>query len=522
MTGGVSEEILKDLNALRNRPYDFVYWAFPWGEQGELYKRSGPEPWQAKVLFDMQQTMLAGEARGEESSLEEAYQVAIRSGHDIGKTAGLSWLFWWGFSTRTDTRGRATANTERQLRQILQPEIAKWHRLFIARDFFKVDATTIRSADPTRRDTWRFDLIPWSEDNPEAFAGLHNLEKRILVLFDEASGIHDKIWEVTDGVMHEANTELIWICTGNPTKNYGRFYECWHRFSNSWVKYKVDSREVSFTNIAKINKAIAEWGEDSDYVKVRYLGEFPDAASSQLIPVETIRDARVRAVETSDWEPTVMSLDVARFGQNETVLVYRQGKNARIKPAERWRGLSTMETADRVAARYKEVQPDSLFVDEGGVGGGVVDRLRQLGIPCIGVNFGSKPGSRPNGVLVANKRAEMYCLLRDWLREGGAIEDADELEDQLVAIEYFFNKKSEITLISKEDMEDEGFPSPDWADAYAISFAFPSVKRIYGRTGVGMAVESDPYSYDKFKEGFNDNTPARPPVHWEQGEPKWV
>lgn len=507
----VQEEILADLAHLARRPYDFVFWAFPWGEPlCELEHRKGPEPWQKEVLFDLQQELLAGAPQG--AALAEAYQVAIRSGHDIGKTAFLAWLFWWGFSTREDTRGRATANTERQLRQILQPEISKWHRLFLARDLFKVDATAIRSADPERKDTWRFDLIPWSEENPEAFAGLHNFGKRILVMFDEASGIHDKIWEVTDGVMHEAETELLWICTGNPTKNFGRFYECWHRFAASWHTYVVDSRSVSFTNKAKIDKAIAQWGLDSDYVKVRYLGEFPDAAAVQLIPVESIRSARVCDVQSLHHEPLILSLDVARFGTNESVLGFRRGKDARSIPAQRWRGLSTMETADRTAAAILLHQPDAVFVDEGGVGGGVVDRLRQLGHSVIGVNFGSKPSGLTQGVKVLNKRAEMYVCLREWLREGGAIEDADELQDQLVAQEYFFDKKDNIVLIPKEDLDE----SPDWSDQLAISFAYPVATKFIRRWTQPLAQDYDPYAL------ASETRPSAEGIRWEQGEPKWL
>lgn len=509
--------ILDDLAYLARRPLDFVLWAFPWGEAGtELETRRGPEDWQRQLLSDLQSELLAGSPTG--AALSEAYQCAVRSGHDIGKSAVLSWLFWWGFSTREDTRGRATANTERQLRQILQPEIAKWHRLFIARHLFRVDATTVRSADPERRDTWRFDLIPWSEDNPEAFAGLHNYGKRIVVIFDEASGIHDKIWEVTDGVMHEADTELFWFCFGNPTKNYGRFFECWHRFDSQWVTYKVDSRSVSFTNKDKINKAIAAWGLESDYVKVRYLGEFPDASTIQLIPVETIRLARVREVQSAHYEPLILSLDVARFGSNESVLMLRRGKDARSIPTERWRGLSTMESADRVAARALQHEPDAIFVDEGGVGGGVVDRLRQLGHSVIGVNFGSKASGLTRD-LVGNKRAEMYVLVRDWLREGGCIPDADDLEDQLVAIEYYFNKTSQIMLTAKEDMESEGFPSPDWADALALSFAYPVNPRIRSRRSAVAAQEYDPFAMEAI---VGPPAAQRFSGEWEQGEPKWV
>lgn len=488
----VAQELIEDLAELAKRPYDFVFWAWPWGEEGtDLADRKGPDPWQARVLFDMQQACLAGD------TWAEAYQIAIRSGHDIGKTACLSWIAWWAMSTAEDTIGRATANTDRQLKTILWKELAKWHRLFIAKEMFRVTATALISSDPDREKTWRMDAIPWSEDNPEAFAGLHNYGKRVIVIFDEASAIHDKIWEVVGGVMAEANTELFWIAPGNPTRNHGRFYECWHRFSNSWRTYKVDSRQVTFTNKAKIQKDIDAWGIESDYIKVRWLGEFPNVSATQLIPKELITAARQRAVTSWHHEALVLSLDVARFGTNESVLGFRRGKDARTIPIARWRGLSIVETANRTAAAIAEHEPDAVFVDEGGVGGGVVDILRSLGHAVLGVNFGSSPGTRPGGVLVGNKRAEMYVALLQWLREGGCIEDSDELEKQLLSIEYFFDKKNQIMLVPKEDMEKEGFDSPDIADELAMTFAWPVSPKAWRRRAAQPAMQNyDPYGLD--------------------------
>ena len=151
--------------------------------------------------------MLEGAATPEQV-IPEAIQFAVRSGHDIGKSAFVCWIILWAISTREDTKGVVTANTEKQLRLKLWAELSKWHRLYIARQLFRVTATSICASDPDREKEWRIDAIPWSEDNPEAFAGLHNFGKRVLVIFDEASGITDKIWETIDGVMNEAQTEL--------------------------------------------------------------------------------------------------------------------------------------------------------------------------------------------------------------------------------------------------------------------------------------------------------------------------
>ena len=146
-------------------------------------------------------------------------------------------------------------------------------------------------------------------------------------------------------------------------------------------------------------------------------------------------------------------------------------------PALRWKGLTVPETGQRIAGLISAHNPDAVFIDEGGVGGGVVDFVRHLGHTCIGVNFGASPSAAPGGVLVANKRAEMFVALRDWLRTGGCIANSDDLEEQLTSIEYRYDLKQRIQLMSKEDMRTLGRPSPDWGDALAMTFAFPVAVR---------------------------------------------
>jgi hypothetical protein len=498
--GDAVDAMLGDLFTFALRPYDFVLWAFPWGEPGSLVEYyAGPEGWQVEALRALQTRLLAGPIADDTANryIGEAVKMAIKSGHNVGKTSFLSWVSWWALATRENTRGRATANTEKQLRTILWSELAKWHSMFIAGDLFEWTATSIYrkgAAGPN----WRMDAIPWSEHNLDAFSGLHNLGGRVFVLFDEASGIHEGIWERVGGVMNEANTEKLWIATSNPSRNHGRFYECFNRFADDWIPISVDSRDVPFTDHAAIEREIAAWGVDSDYIKVRWLGVFPDAGSTQLIPLETIRAARTRIPVSYHYEPLILGVDVARFGTNESVLTYRRGKDARTIPTERYRGLSTTELGDKAVAQAIQHQCDGILVDEGGVGGGVVDFIRRLGHACIGVNFGGKPGTHPNGIPVYNKRAEMYVALREWLREGGCVEDSEDLEKQLLSIEYFFRAgKREIQLIPKEDMQDNGFDSPDVADALAITFAYPVSRKNWGRAvQVSATHEYEPYSQE--------------------------
>lgn len=491
----VDDELLADLASLEFRPLDFAYWAFPWGEANSpLAERAGLEPWQERVLQDLQDGLIG---------FAEAWRIAVRSGHGVGKSALVAILLWWAISTKVDTRGRVTANTEKQLSRTLWPEVGKWHKMFIGRDLFKFTATAVFSADPNHRESWRIDAIPWSSDNPEAFAGLHNYGKRIFIATDEASAIDNIIWEVLDGATLDADTQIIWLATGNPTRNYGRFKECFEGRADEWHPYHVDSREVSFTNKIQINRAITRYGADSDYVKVRYLGEFPSAANTQLFSTESLRTAQQRPAIDHGYEPHIMSVDVARFGKNESVIAWRRGLNGRPKPAERIRGYSTIELGQRIAALAAETKPDALFIDEGGVGGGVVDFVRSLGVSCTGVLFGGKPSTHPGGIRVENKRAEIYFALREWIRDGGAIDPDEDLFDQLVAIEYYENPRSNnMLLVSKEDMEAEGIPSPDWADALAMTFAYPVTAKL-ARRGKALKVDYDPLSYESLMEGVN-------------------
>ncbi len=207
-------DLIEELAGFSSDPLGFVLFGFPWNEPGELEGRFGPEPWQVDILIDLGDGII---------SAAEAIRLARTSGHGIGKSALVSWIILWAISTFEDTKGVVTANTENQLKTKTWAELAKWYRLFIGRDYFKMTATALFSMDPEHERTWRIDMVPWSERNTEAFAGLHNQGKRILIVFDEASAIPDVIWETTEGALTDRDTQIIWAVFGNPTRNKGRF-----------------------------------------------------------------------------------------------------------------------------------------------------------------------------------------------------------------------------------------------------------------------------------------------------------
>ncbi len=493
--------LVEQLAEFSSDPYGFVLFAFPWGEVGELENFQGPQDWQIRVLEDLGRGLL---------TFEEAIQIARTSGHGIGKSALVAWIILWAISTFEDTKGVVTANTENQLKTKTWAEVAKWHRLFIAREFFKMTATALFADDPLHERTWRIDMVPWSERNTEAFAGLHNQGKRILVVFDEGSAIPDVIWEVTEGALTDRNTQIIWMVFGNPTRNKGRFRECFTggRFAHRWSSQAIDSRDVPISNKDQLNRWIVDYGEDSDFVRVRVRGMFPRVDAESFIAFDVATGAVERDIYPQSGA-VVLGVDVGRFGDDPSVIYPRCGRDAISRGVEILPGIDTMSLAGRVASAFLRHGATICMVDEGGVGGGVVDRLRQLRIPVIGVDFGSKAdGFSAEGTKYANKRAEIWGATRDWLAQGGAIPNIltgenVTLVDELTGPTYTMTKREEIQLESKKEMRARGVPSPNVADALACTFAFPSFEyQITSPTGVRIAekahVEADynPFAHE--------------------------
>lgn len=464
-------DLIEELGQFSSDPLGFVLFAFPWGEPGELEKFAGPEPWQAELLTLLGQRLI---------TVEEAVRIARTSGHGIGKSALVSWLILWGMSTYEDTVGVVTANTETQLKTKTWVQLAKWYRLFIGRDLFRMTATALFSADPEHERTWRMDMVPWSERNTEAFAGLHNQGKRILVIFDEASAIPDTIWEVAEGALTDRDTQIIWAVFGNPTKNTGRFRECFPggKFAHRWLSAAIDSRSVSFTDKELFKEWITDYGEDSDFVRIRVRGVFPRVDADSFISFEIASQAVDRPIEPQKG-PIVIGVDVARFGDDASVIYPRRGRDAKSWEPIILYGVDTMVLAARVSNEFLRLHASTVMVDAGGVGGGVVDRLRQLGIPVMEVDFGSKADgyNRDDGAAYANKRAEIWGGLRQWLPTGAIppIRTSEDttLVDELIAPTYGHNNREEILLESKKDMRRRGAKSPNVADALACTFAYP-------------------------------------------------
>lgn len=457
------EQLIDFIGGFHHDPLGFVIASFDWGK-GELKDFDGPDQWQIDVLTEIGNRLKSGEITS-----QDAIQIAIASGHGIGKSALVSWIILWAISTLEDTKGVVTANTENQLKTKTWAELAKWHRLCLTQHWFELTATALFSKLARHEKTWRIDMVPWSERNTEAFAGLHNKGKRVLVIFDEASAIHDKIWEVSEGALTDDNTEIIWCCFGNPTQNIGRFRECFGKFKHRWFTKQIDSRTVKMTNKAQIQKWVDDHGEDSDFVRVRVRGVFPSASANALIGPEEVEIAVKRFYDKSTYEfnAKILGVDVARQGDDSSVVCVRQGLVAH--PMRELRIPDTMLVAGQVAQEINKWQADAIFVDgSGGYGAGVVDALRQTGYNPTEVQFAGKALD----IRYFNKRSEMWFEMVNWIKSGGAIPDDKELIEELCAATYTF-QGDKFRLCAKDDIKEIIGRSPDKADALALTFAYP-------------------------------------------------
>ena len=463
------DELIEALGALTHDPLAFVYFAYPWGEPGTpLENMEGPDEWQIQILKDIGEQLKKGK------DLQTAIQEAVASGHGIGKSALISWLIHFAIATHENTRGVVTANTEGQLRTKTWPELSKWHNMFIAKDLFTYTATAIFSSDKDYEKTWRIDAIPWSKNSPESFAGLHNQGNRILVLFDEASAIDDVIWEVTEGALTDANTEIIWCAFGNPTRNSGRFRECFRKYRKFWNTYQIDSRTVKISNKAKIEEWLEAYGEDSDFFKVRVRGVFPSASDLQFISTEIADKAQKQVYKLGQFEhlPVIIGVDPAWTGSDSLEIVMRQGYY--MKPlASIPKNDDDWRMAQLIAQFEDEYKADAVFIDMG-YGTGIYSIGKQLGRKWRLIEFGGKS----NDPVYLNMRAYMWGQMKEWLREGGSIPPNDQaLYDDIVGPEAIIDKNGRIQLESKKDMKDRGLPSPNKGDALALTFAARVVKK---------------------------------------------
>ncbi len=466
----LQERLFAAAASCKRDPLRYAQLAYPWGEKGgPLEKWDGLDTWQVDVLKYIRDNL----------SPKKPLRIAIAGGVGPGKTALAAIVADWAMTTFPDCRGRVTANTGRQLSTTTWPELAKWHGLSLFSSWFEFQARSLVSIDPKHRQNWAFDAFTWEKANPETIRGFHNAGKRIVTINDETSATPDIVLSAEEGFLSDEDTERIWLILGNPTRATGYFRECFAggRRHALWKTFNIDTRKARMANQEQIAEWIAFYGIDHDFVRVNVLSQFPNASSTQFIATDLVEGAAAadRDPPVTIYDPLVIGVDIAAYGDDQTVIRFRRGRDARTIPPQKYRGLDMMQIAARIAEANEKHRPDAIFIDQGNMGLGVVDRCRQLQMPVFGIDFGAESDSGDQMAAYYNKRAEMYGKLREWLAHG-MIDDDPELKVNLTALEYGYKLRAgrdAILLERKKDMKARGLASPDDGDALALTFAHP-------------------------------------------------
>lgn len=474
-------DIQMELAEFVHDPLGFVMCAFPWGE-GEMARESGPRIFQKRFLREIGDHLKNPETR------HKPFRKAISSGHGIGKSALLAWIACWGLSTFEDCKVIVMAGTGDQLKTKTQPEVAKWFRRAVNSELFEVNVTSIKVREPGREQTWRLDFLTWSEENPQASAGAHNAGKRLIIIYDEAVGIPDPIWQTQEGAFTDAGTEIIMIAFSQCTRSSGMFFEATHGSQRlRWRAEVIDSRDVEGVNVEEINDSIALYGDQSDHVRVRWFGLFPLGGEGKFIDLDLVQNAQRRTVVMMGDEPVIAGVDLSWGGSDDTVIRFRRGLDARTIPPVKIRGQFTKnpavireKLADILRLKYFGAPVSMMFLDNSGIGGNagaILAGLISLGFKNVmGINFGDQA---LRGQFYVLRRDEMWGDMKNWLRDGGAIDADKELAADLQKPILVKDISQRIKLESKVDMKRRlskmglDSASPDDADALALTFALP-------------------------------------------------
>ena len=496
------EQLSDELAKFYDDPLGYVMFAFPWGESEDMqlvemaseYQERfgcvyGPDVWACEFLDQLGEEIKKRKFNGRDAV--PAIRFCTVSGHGIGKSAMTSWLIKFILDTRPMSVGTVTAMTVDQLKAKTWSELGKWHAMSLTSHWF--DYTAGRGAMAlisNRTDiqgeslgkTWKCTAQTCREENSEAFAGQHAPTATSFYIFDEASGIPDKIFEVREGGLTDGSPMIFDF--GNGTRPSGRFFEqCEGANKDRYIVRSIDSRTVKITGKSQFEEWIEDYGVDSDFVKVRVRGMFPATGSAQFISREQVAEAMKREVTHDKSAALIIGVDVARFGDDESVIYPRIGYDARSFPPERYRGLDNVQLAGKVAEmiqffRGLGQEVAMIFVDGGGTGSGVVDVLRHAGYPITEVLFGSAP---VDNQVYRYKSDEMWGDMRKALpklclpaESGPDHGTAMDLKLQLTQREFAYTiTGNKIHLEPKKDMKSRlgsVAASPDIADALACTF----------------------------------------------------
>ena len=473
----------------RDDPEGYVDFMFPWGKKGTMLEYSdGPRKWQREILRDFGERLRSRnveELRQAKQSIS-TIKYSIVSGHGSGKSALLSWITLFLFDTRPYSMGSMTATTKQQMEGKFFSQLELWLKISKLSKFGTIVAgNNPRLQRVGAENTWKLEGYSPAKERSEAFAGQHSNTSASYYIFDEASGVDDAFYDVCQGGLMDSEP-FVFAC-GNGTKPYGFFYNSHHPTKESresdkgWNLYSVNSLDVEGINLDNINEMIDDHGFESDFVRTRIRGLFPILGESAFFSKDIIDDCiGMEDPRDNDYAPLLIGVDVARQGDDKSVICVRKGRNVRnAMGRDTWMYFdknSITQLASAISAlcvrmAQRGTPAQRVFVEGIGVGEGLIDQLANLGVPhVVEVKTGSPKVSRAGAF---NKRAEMYMNLREAMVQGLALPDSDRLHKDLSGIQFGYKDSGALYLQSKKDMKSRGQLSCDFSDALALTFCDP-------------------------------------------------
>lgn len=408
--------------------------------------------------------------------------TTVRSGHGVGKSTVEAWVVIWFLLTRPFPKIPCTAPTQHQLFDILWAEISKWIRNnpVLQKELIWTKEKVYIKGYP---EEWF--AVARTASKPDALQGFH--AEDVLYIIDEASGVDDKIFEPVLGALSTSGARLL-MC-GNPTQLSGFFYDSHHKNRASYTTFHIDGRNSSRVSQDFVQTIIRMYGEDSDVFRVRVAGEFPLQEEDIFIPLSLVEHS-IMTEYSIPQQPTLLHIgaDIARFGDDKTVIGYKV--NEKVTFYKKRRGQDTMKTADDIVLlgeelmkRYSYTESIPIKIDDGGVGGGVVDRLRQIKrnqperfwwMEIYPVKFGQRIQHKHYYDSTTYMMAVVKKLLQPYDEQGNPkpieliLPNDDDMAAQLSGRKYFLTENSKIKIESKKEMKKRGRPSPDEADCILL------------------------------------------------------
>lgn len=477
-----AEQMLQeDIGSFFADPLGYVMYNYPWDSDPSIQMvrlqepwksryncEYGPDVWACEFLDELGEEIKKRKFNGKDAV--DPVKMATVSGHGIGKSTISAWLINFILDTRPFSKGTVTATSYTQLETKTWPEASKWRKKGLTANWFTTNTgrANMKMYHNDHPDEWFCSAQSCKKENSDAFQGQHAANSTSFYVLDEASGVDDKIEEVSEFGLTDG--EPMKFAFGNGTKNTGWFRECFRRNVKRWITREIDSRDVAITNKKKIAEEIADHGIDDDRIKIRVRGMFPSQSANQFIPEDIVDAALGRhyPAHMYSFAPKIITCDPAWSGDDELVIGMRQGLVFKILEVMAKNDNDVM-VANKLMRYEDEHEADAVFIDLG-YGTGIYSvgkTLNRLTWQLVGF------GEKAHDIGYINKRAEMYGLAKQWLKEGGALPDDKLLFYEATQAQTVARMDGKIQIESKEDMKGRGLTSGNRWDACIISFAHP-------------------------------------------------